>query len=141
MAISSMPGWPKGLIHQPIPDLSISCPISRSSGTKVASCSRERLAYRLLTEVLPRVHANGVVDVGLLVDALAAFGGLLVFGDDAPDHPVQPRTAREAVVLREEDGDLFEFLRGELAVLQGGVHLDLGQVLLAERGDDRQRHQ
>src|SRR5690349_7278192 len=110
IAISSMPEWPKGFMHQPIPDRSINWPISSSSGTRTASCERDRLAYLLVIEPLPGVHSHGVVDVGQLVDALAPCRRLLVLGDHAADDSVQTRTTRKPDVLREEDGHLLELI-------------------------------
>ena len=53
MAICSISSRPKLLMHQAIPDRSISWPISSSSGTSVASSSRDSAAYLLVIETLP----------------------------------------------------------------------------------------
>src|SRR6185436_11131327 len=54
------------------------------SGTRTASCSRERSAYLLVMNVPADVHLDGVVDVGSpcfgRVTALALILGLLAFG-------------------------------------------------------------
>src|SRR4051794_15058667 len=54
MAICVISSRPNAEMHQAIPDRSISCPISSSSGTSVASSSRESAAYLLRS-------ANGAV--------------------------------------------------------------------------------
>src|ERR1700687_962213 len=140
IAICSISSRPKLLMHQAIPERSIICPISSSSGTRVASCSRESPAYLLVMEALTSVHLDGVVDVRLLVVACALLRGFLALGGDPPDHAVEARTERESDVLGEEDRHLLQLVLGQLIVLQGGVDLDLAQILQPERGDHRQRH-
>ena len=54
MAICSISSRPHALMQCAIPDRSMSCPISSSSGTRVASSSRDSAAYLLIIEFLPR---------------------------------------------------------------------------------------
>src|SRR6185312_1140475 len=85
MAICSISSRPHALMQCAIPDRSMSCPISSSSGTRVARSSRDSAAYLLIIDFLPRVHAHGVVDVGLLVHTNTPLRRLLVLGDDPTD--------------------------------------------------------
>ena len=124
------------LMHQAIPERSIICPISSSSGTKVASWSRDRLGVPTCHRGSSGVHLHRVVDVGLLVVGCAC-RGRLALGGDAPDDTVEARTEREADVMGEEDRHLLQLVLGELLVLQGGVDLHLAQILQPQRGHHR----
>src|SRR6476620_2545513 len=99
IAICSIPGCPNGLMHQPIPDRSISWPMSSSSGTSTASCSLVRVAYLLVMDVPADMHLDGVVDIGspcfARVTARAFLLGLLTLGHNAFDRTVDLRSQRE----------------------------------------------
>src|SRR5579875_1775049 len=90
-----------------------------------------------LVERLTRVHLDRRVDVGLLVVGGSFGGGLLTPGRYPFDHAVQPRAEREPDVVGQKDGHFAQFVLGQLPVLQCGVDLNLGEVLLPERGDNR----
>src|ERR1700752_2182940 len=112
-------------MHQPIPERSMSCPISSSSGTRIASCSRDRLAYLLVIETAPRVHVQRGVHVRLLVFTAALLRGLLALARHFGDDPVQLRPQREAQIMGEENCHLLELVLGEFAVVHRGVDLNL----------------
>src|ERR1700754_3838441 len=124
MAICTISSLPKDEIHQAIPDRSIICPISSSSGTSTASCSRDRPTYLLVMDLAPGMHLYGGVDVGLLVfpfAALCCFPALLYH---CADDPVELRTERKAEVVGEEDRHLLQLVLGDITVGQRGVGLD-----------------
>src|SRR6185436_19823796 len=128
IAICSIPGCPNGLMHQPIPDRSISWPMSSSSGTRTASCSRVRVAYLLVMDVPADVHLHSIVDIVLAIPCGALLLGLLTLGDNAFDSTIDLRSQREADVVGEEDRDLAQFLARHLLVVQDGVRLHLDQL-------------
>src|SRR5215212_12229753 len=103
IAISSMPGCPKGLMHQPIPDRSINWPISSSSGTRVASWSRERVANLLVMDFSTGVNLDRDVDIRFLVLTLARVCRLLAILDHLGDRSVELGAEREAEVVGQED--------------------------------------
>src|SRR5882757_9992006 len=141
MAICNISSRPHALMQCAMPDRSMSCPISSSSGTSVASSSRESAAYLLFIESASRAHLDGRVDVGLLVHAVTLGRRLLPLARNATHHSIEPRRQREADVLGQEDRHLLELGLGQLVVLECRVDLYLGEVLETERRHHRQRHQ
>src|SRR6187399_2410696 len=127
-------------MHQAIPDRSMSWPMSSSSGTRIASCSRDSAAYLLVMDVPADMHLDGVVDVVLAVSRRALLFCLLALGDNAFDRTVDLRAQREADVVREEDRDLTKFLARQLLVVQDRVRLDLDQLFHALGGKHAEQH-
>ena len=90
-------------MHHAIPDRSISCPISSSSGTRPTSSSRDRPRTYLSSSFLPECILTRGVDVRLLVLARAPVRRLLALGDHLCDGAVELGAQREAQVMGEED--------------------------------------
>src|SRR5688500_11215044 len=107
MAICSISSRPNSEMHQAIPDRSMSCPISSSSGTRVASSSRLSAAYLLFIEFAPRMHVQGRVDIRFLVFATTLLGILLPLARHLRHDPIQLRAQREAEVVGQEDRHLL----------------------------------
>src|SRR5215208_7534643 len=105
-------------MHHAIPERSINCPINSSSGTRVASCSRDRSAYLLVMQGLSHMHPNCVVDVVLAVSGSAFFLGLLALGQHTLECTVDLRAQRKSHVVGEEDRDFAQFLPGHLLVVK-----------------------
>src|SRR5438876_8238972 len=120
-------------MHQAIPERSINCPMSSSSGTSVASWSRERSAYLLIIESVSRVHVQRGIHVGHLVLALAVLRSLLTLLRHLRDHSVELGAEREAEIVGQENRHLLKLVLSEFAVEQCGVGLNLGKVLYTER--------
>src|SRR6195952_3230024 len=110
IAICSISWRPKLDMHQAIPERSISCPISRSSGTRAASSSRDNAAYLLVMKVLACIHLNGLVDVVLLVARGAGRLGLLSLLHHAMNRAIQLRAQRKPDVVGDEDRDLLQLV-------------------------------
>src|SRR6476620_4770093 len=131
-------------MHQPIPERSMSCPISSSSGTRTASCSRERSAYLLVMNVPADVHLDGVVDVGSpcfgRVTAMALLLSLLASGQQPFESAVDLLAQREPDVVRDEDRNLAQFLPRHLLVVKDRVGLHFHQLFHALGGEHAEQH-
>src|SRR5690242_5086649 len=141
MAICSISSRPNDDMHQAIPDRSIICPMSSSSGTSVTSWSWDSDAYLLVIELVPGVHLDGGVRIGPPVLAKPLLGGLATLRRNLGHGSVEARTEWEADVLGEENRDVLELILGELTVEHRGIDLNLGEVLQTEGRDGGQRNQ
>src|SRR5689334_22428833 len=129
MAICSISSRPNDDMHQAIPDRSISCPMSSSSGISLTSSACDSDAYLLAIELIPGVHLHGGVHIGPPILIKPLLGGLAPLGRNLRHGPVETGPEGETDVVSEEDGDVLEFLLGELPVEQRGIHLNLSEVL------------